>query len=286
MATKTKFTAEQKQEWKAQKQAEQKQLLEDAFSQLTSQEDWTNWIKFGRKNLSKYSLHNSLMIWSRKRNATLVHGKKQWEKDGVTLNDDAQALPIFAPQFINEKDENGNLVYDKNGKPKRRVGFYKVVYVYDISDTDAPEPVDPSEMRDIEGDDLIDFLPAFEGFARELGFIIRYQDDTGEAQGWCDFVNREIIVNKNLSGNSIIRTLVHELAHAYGDINYTDYGRGEAEVIVESATVMTLGILGYDVRNASVPYIAEWGEGDMSLLKKFTGTIDDLVKTLTEKAGI
>jgi hypothetical protein len=286
LATKTKFTAEQKQAWKEEKQAEQKQLLEDAFAQLTSQEDWTNWIKFGRKNLSKYSFHNSLMIWARKRNATLVHGKKQWEKEGVALNPDAQALPIFAPQFVNMKDENGNIIYDNNGKPKRRIGWYKVVYVYDISDTNAPEPKDPAIMREIEGDDLVDYLPEFESFARELGFVIRYREDTGEALGWCDFYNREIIVNKNLSGNAIIRTLVHELAHAYGDINYTDYDRGTAEVIVESATVMTLGMLGYDVRNASVPYIAEWGNGDMKLLKSFAATIDDLVKTLTSKAGM
>jgi hypothetical protein len=279
------FTAEQKAEYKRQKQDEQKALLEDAVSALTSSEAWTNWIKFGRSNLRKYSFNNALLIWSQKRDAKLVHGKVQWSKEDVELNDDAQPLTILAPVFGNEKDENGNIIYGSDGKPKKRVVFFRAVKVYDVSDTNAPETTDVQIMRDVEGDDLAEHLGELEGMAREMGIVVRFREDTGNAHGWYDAPNSEIVIKRDLSGNGIIRTLIHELCHAYGNVNYTDYSREEAEVLVESATVMALGMAGFDVSEASVPYIASWG-GDLEVLKKNALLVETLVNDISERLGV
>src|SRR5581483_1302381 len=284
MKTKRTFTAAEKQAWKEEQIAEQKRLLESAVAELTAEDAWMNWILYGRNNLRKYSFNNALMIWSQKKTATLVHGKKQWENEGIALNSDAKPIKIFAPMFFAKKDANGKEELDENGKPKKKVWF-KIVTVYDITDTDAPEAQAPV-MLDVEGDDLADHIAALEGFARDLGFFVRYQDDTGKALGWCDYQNHDIIVNKHLTGNGTVRVLVHELCHAYGDINYQDYGRENAEVLVESATLMALGLLGFDVSKSSVPYIAQWGEGSLDALKKYAATVDDLVRTLTNKMGV
>lgn len=278
------FSAEEKAEFKKQKQEEQKQLLENAVNSLATSEMWTNWVKFGRNNLRKYSFNNALLIWSQKRDAKLVHGKVQWSKEGVDLLDTAQPLTILAPVFGNERDENGNLVYGADGKPKKRVVFFRAVKVYDVSDTNAPAVTAVNPLREVDGDDLMVHLSALEGFARELGVVVRFREDTGDNHGWYDAKNSEIVINRNLPGNSIIRTLIHELCHAYGNVNYTDYTREEAEVLVESATVMTLGMVGFDVSDTSVPYIVSWG-GDLEVLKKNALLVDTLVNDISDRMG-
>lgn len=279
---KSSFTDEQKAAWKEEKQAEQRELLESALQNLASSEGWQNWIKFGRSNLRKYSFNNAMLIFMQKRDATRVAGKKQWEKQSVNLNTDAQAIKILAP-VMGTLRVDGVVQYDASGKPEKRVVFYKTVNVYDVSDTDAPAHEAPDFA--LEGDEMLEYWLPLTSFAHELGFFTKYQANTNGADGYVDFKTADIVINEKLSGNGQIRTLVHELCHAYGNVNYQDYSREDAEVLVEASTVMTLGIMGYDVRDASVPYIASWG-GDLKVLDKYAKLVDILVKTLTEKMGL
>lgn len=276
------YTAEEKQAWKQERLDEQKQLLENAVQELTTSEAWENFVKFGRANLSRLTLNNALLIWSQKRDARVVWGKKQWEKQSVTVNADAKPLRYFAPAgFYILKDKNGNEVLDRNGKPQKRM-FYRVVMGYDVSDTDA-SVTNINAMVELEGDDMIESLGPLEHFAFSLGYFVKYAEDTGNAHGWVDNNSHDIVINKNLSGNALVRTLIHELAHAYGNVNYDDYSREEAEVIVESATVMALGLVGYDVSEASVPYIASWSNGDLKALHKYVKLVDELAKELADQ---
>lgn len=287
MATATKskskqFTPEQKEQWKKEQAEQQKQMLKDAVAALTGSEAWTNWVKFGRSNLRRLSFNNALLIWSQRRDASVVWGRKQWEKQGVKLNADAQPIRYLAPQIFPLK-QDGKVVIGPDGKPAKRV-FFKTVTGYDVADTDAPAS-DFNPMVPLEGDDLLPKLDDLEHFAHELGFFVKYEENTGSADGWVNFKNHDIVINKNLSGNQTVRTLVHELAHAYGNVNYTDYSREDAEVIVESATVMALGMIGFDVSATSVPYIASWGT-DLKVLEKYAKLVDELVSTLTKKMGL
>jgi len=276
------YTPEEKQAWKEERLSEQKQLIEDAVSSLTASDAWESFVKFGRANLGRLTLNNALMIWSQKRDASVVWGKKQWEKKKVAVNTDAKPLRYFAPGgFYLVKDAQGNPVLDKNGNEQKRM-FFRVVTGYDVSDTDAPKS-DFNPMVELEGDEMMENLPGLEMFARRLGYTVDYREDTGKAHGWVDDRMWKIVVNKNLSGNALVRTLTHELAHAYGNVNYKDYSREEAEVIVESATVMALSLVGYDVTEASVPYIASWSNGDLKALHKYVKLVDELAKELARR---
>jgi len=271
------YTPEQRAEWKQARIAEQTALLESAVKELTTSEAWENFIKFGRSNLRRLSLNNALLIWSQRRDATVVWGEKQWTKQKVTINADAQKIKYLAPSgFFWLKDKNGDPILDKNGKQQRRM-FYRVVVGYDVKDTDAPTP-DINAMIELDGDDLFDYCAGLEQWARELGYSVVYEDGlTGGAHGLINDRTWQIKIDKNLSGNAIVCTLLHELLHVYGNVNYKDYDRATAEVLVESATVMSFGMLGFDVSDASVPYIAAWKDGDLDDLKTYMKLIDTLV---------
>ena len=278
------YSVEEKQAWKEERLSEQKQLLENSVATLTASDAWADFVKFGRANLSRLTLNNSLMIWAQKRDARIVWGKKQWEKQGVSLNENAKALKYFAPAgFYILKDANGNEVLDKNGNPQKRM-FFRVVSGYDITDTNAPEP-EMKDMVDVEGDDMMSALPGLEQFARLLGWTISYEDVPEKPMLGISIDERawQIRVDKNLSGNTLVYKLAYELARIYGNVNYTDYTKEEANVLTMSAATMALGLIGYDVSEITVPYIAAWSDGDLKALHKYVRLVDELAKELAHR---
>jgi hypothetical protein len=281
----TNWTPEQKQQWKQDRLDEQKQLVEDAVAELTTSEAWENFVKFGRANLGRLTLNNALLIWSQKRDAKIVWGRKQWlAKHNVNVNADATALRYFAPAgFFTYKDANGSPLLNADGSEKRGC-YFRVVTGYDISDTDAPATTWTPKIT-LEGDEMMDALPRLEQYARLLGFTVKYVESTelGGADGKVDNRTWTIFLDRNMGGNALVHTLVHELAHVYGNVNYKDYSREEAEVIVESAAVMALGLIGYDVSASAVPYIASWSNGDLKALHKYVKLVDELAQELADR---
>jgi hypothetical protein len=85
--------------------------------------------------------------------------------------------------------------------------------------------------------------------------------------------------------NAKVRTLIHELAHALG-VGYAEYGRDVAEVVVESAAMITCGSVGLDTSGESVPYIADWGDGSADALREYAGKVDQLATELEQACGL
>jgi hypothetical protein len=70
----------------------------------------------------------------------------------------------------------------------------------------------------------------------------------------------------------------HETVHALG-VGYAEYGRGRAEVIVDTATAIACSSVGLRVDGDSIPYIAGWGEtGELDAVTAFAKTIDELAR--------
>jgi hypothetical protein len=66
------------------------------------------------------------------------------------------------------------------------------------------------------------------------------------------------------------------LRHALG-VNYQQYSRAQAEVIVDSVTLLVLGGIGLDVSGETIPYVAGWGEdGALEAVTQFAQLIDAL----------
>jgi antirestriction protein ArdC len=179
---------------------------------------------------------------------------------------------------VKERDESGQ-------ETGERVVFFRSVPVFDIAQTDG-EPLPEVPREPIAGDSHAAFLEPLTAHARSLGFRVE-REPLEHAGGYCDHKARRIVVSSSLcSVNAEVRVLVHELAHAHG-VSYRDFGRADAEVIVETAGTIVCGSIGLDTSGEAIPYLAEWGEAnDLAAIRSYAATVDEIARELERACGV
>jgi antirestriction protein ArdC len=272
-----KFTAEERAEYKQQKRDEQRAAVERATRALLSSEGWRRWAET-RATFHRYSWGNCALIAMQRPEATQVAGFKAWQQLGRQIRKGEHAIRIMAPMSVKETDENG----EETGE---RVVFFRAVPVFDIAQTDG-EPLPEPPCEPITGDSHERYIAALEDHSRSLGYSVA-SEDLQHTGGYCDAKRKRIVVAEGIdSANARVRVLVHELAHAHG-VGYRDYGREDAEVIVETAAVIVCGALGLDTSGESIPYIAGWGEAnDVEAISKHAATVDEIASALEAACGL
>jgi hypothetical protein len=113
-------------------------------------------------------------------------------------------------------------------------------------------------------------------FATTLGFTVSIEPVRGSAGGFCDADAKRIVVDAAAAINGQVRVLGHEIAHAMG-VDYQQYTREQAEVIVDTVTFIVCAGVGLAVDGESIPYVAGWGEdGALEAVTEYAGLIDSL----------
>jgi hypothetical protein len=144
-----------------------------------------------------------------------------------------------------------------------------------------PTPLEPPSQP-LTGDTHAHLIAPTIAFAESLGYIVTFETIAG---GWCDTKTKTIVVDSDGPANARLRTLVHETVHALG-VDYQRYPRGQAEVIVDTTTLVVLGGLGLDVPGETVPYVAGWGEdGALEAVTAYAKTIDQLARRIEAALG-
>lgn len=70
-------------------------------------------------------------------------------------------------------------------------------------------------------------------------------------------------------------------------LGYEQYGREQAEVLVDCVTYCVLGAVGLDVGVESIPYIAGWGEdGALDAVSEYAQTIGTIARHLEDAIGV
>jgi len=271
------LTDSERAEYRQTKRAEQRAQVERATRALLSSEGWQAWAQ-SRATFHKYSMGNTMLIALQRPDASQVAGFKAWQQLGRQVRKGERSIKIMAPMAVKERDETG----EETGE---RIVFFRSVPVFDIAQTHGePLPEPPSEP--ITGDSHERYIAQLEEHARSLGYSVA-SEDLEHAGGYCDAKARRIVVSSNVEApNARVRVLVHELAHAHG-VGYADYGREDAEVIVETAAVIVCGALGLDTSGESIPYIAGWGEAsDLEAIGKHAATVDEIASALEAACGV
>lgn len=295
-ATKTRtknWTKEQKAEYAQAKRTEQREMLEAAVEQLCSSEGWLTYLRT-RSKFHKYSFQNTILIALQRKDATQVGSARMWREDfNRTIVKGEKAIKIFAPVPVYLKDDAGKPVTKEvDGKEVKVIDYvwFKTVPVFDVAQTEGdPVPVAP-ELQPIEGDSHAEYLLRAEQWADGQNYIIRFEEKGKRAKRGSANMSGDvatITINSSFPVNSQVRTTIHELAHVYGGVDYSEYSRQQAEVIVESAAFMICQNVGLDTSGMSIPYIASWGQDEdakaaLKTLREFAGKIDELVEAITE----
>jgi hypothetical protein len=144
-----------------------------------------------------YSIYNVFCILMSFPEASQVAGFQRWRSMGRFVKKGEKGIPILAPILVNEDPDDPD-------SDKILRGF-KIVYVYDISQTDGeplPDPPNwesPEKHKELE-EKLIQF-------ANKRGIQVNFLKLGGETQG----VSKGKLIEIDPSAGT--KTLVHEIAH-------------------------------------------------------------------------
>jgi DNA primase len=248
--------------------------------------------------------NNVLLIAAQRPDATAVAGFGAWKALGRQVNKGSTAIAILAPLTHRTTPAAGpgptaDRPPDQDTTPQAgpvegeqqpgasnsrggRVGGFKVVHVFDVSDTTgqplATRPV-PVMLAGQAPEGLWDAVATQ---VKALGFTLR-RGDCGGPNGITDFRHRTVTVRADVDDAQASKTLLHELGHALmhdptGLTTGTPAGttgpardpvaapartstelcRGRLEVEAESVAFLVASTHSLDTGAYTFPYVAGW----------------------------
>ena len=238
--------------------------LQDAVAEIVSGDDWKRMLEVASKFYG-YSFNNHLMIFLQRPDATVVAGFNRWKSLGRFVKKGEKGIAIFAPCKYKTKVEDD----DGNDKSFQQIRGFRVVHVFDISQTEGDDLSDLDAVRPklLDGSAPEGIWDALVAQADGAGFeVIRNQ--RGSENGYCDFSSKQIAVRPDVAPAQAIKTLIHELGHALLHSQELPSSKDVAEVEVESVAYIVCDAIGLDSGDYSFAYVARWAEGSTELLKE------------------
>ena len=195
-------------------------------------------------------------------------------------------IPQLAPMTYNKKteDENGEEVEEKKL-------FFREVFVFKFEDTEQLEgkPVIPVETSVVEKIDIeVEDYDLMEAKLIEIvennNFEFKYQEIHEEAlNGWCDFTNKELVIDKNMPNAQTIKTIIHEIGHMFAHEDFSQkLPRALKETEAESIAYVVSHHLGIDTSEYSIGYVTGWSDNEEFILLESVGRVSKTSKKILE----
>jgi len=225
--------------------------LNEGIANLTTSEEWIRYLDI-QSRFHRYSFGNVLLICQQFHEATQVAGFHAWHKIGRFVRKGEKAIFILAPMVYRNAETD-------DGDDERVVRGFKWVGVFDVSQTDGEEL--PEVCHRLAGDDPQGLYGQLVAVANSIGFSVVDHDFNGSTNGDCCHADHRIRVEVTNSPAQRVKTLAHEIAHAYLHAEYKD--RRLAELEAESTAYVVCQSLGLETGDYSFGYVATWaGSGD------------------------
>ncbi|GAA4469555.1 ArdC family protein [Novipirellula rosea] len=213
----------------------------------------------------RYSFRNVAMIYSQFPEATFVAGYNAWKKRGRWVKPGESGIAIFAPMASRKSDHSAS---DQKGdeaqtdSESENVFGFRVVYVFDVSQTDGDPVIEPAPILGEPGHNLDVLIDIY----RELEIKITFTQLPETVHGYS--LGGEVRINDDLDDQEAFRVLVHELAHELMHkeaVFYRSTMKPLVETEAEAVAFVVSTACGIDHLDRSADYIA-LHQGDSKLL--------------------
>ena len=219
-----------------------------------------------------YSFNNCMLIALQFPEATLIQGFHAWRKMGRTVIKGQKGIGIIAPMVYKAKTKDEGKPKSEEPDDKRAVRGFKVVHVFDVSQTEGDELPEFAKVTGDPGSNIA----AMEQVIRNDGIELLYETIPGGAQGLSK--KGTILVAPELEPAKTLMTLVHEYAH---EKLHADPERRKSttktirETEAEAVAHVVCQALGIESLEHSADYIQLY-HGDQEVLFK---SMDEIQKT-------
>ena len=252
--------------------------------------------------LHNYSPKNIQLLLSQNKNISMVAGFNTWKKDFQrTVNKGEKSLKIWMPFTVKQKDENGKIKLDDQGKPITFTGF-KLGSVFDVSQTNGKDiPKALYELSETK-EDYQDLYRSLRATLQESQIDIEWKN-LPEAKGYYSPTENKIVLKSGLSSTHTIKTILHEMAHSRlhkdGSFDKLSEAYKLQELQAESIAYVVSNHFGIDTGAYSFGYLASWSddkkglsdfESQLSIIqseaKKIIDTVDAKLEKIKKKGTI
>ena len=230
--------------------------LSAGIAELTTSEMWTQYLDVQSK-FYRYSPNNVMLLLLQNENVTRVAGYKKWKELGRQVMAKESALRILAPMTYKRDD-------GLEGEKTSEIRGFKMVPVFDISQTEGPELPDVvSKLEGLAPEGVFEKLTVF---AESIGFRVeRPESLESGANGDTTHSEGRIRVVASNSEAQQAKTLAHEIGHALlhdpESPATKDVARGLKELEAESCAYVICTALDMDTSGYSFGYVAGWAGG-------------------------
>ena len=153
----------------------------------------------------QYSFNNILLIMMSYPQASRVAGFHAWNKLNRYVRKGEHGIPILAPILVTVKDEKQ--------EPTSFLRGFKVVFVFDISQTEGEPLAEVPSWKSVEKNALLQ--ERLVGYAQENGITVTEQALPNEIQGVSK--GRSILIAPVAGTSTLIHEIAHELMHRRPD---------------------------------------------------------------------
>lgn len=226
--------------------------IKEGLRNINTDADWQQYLQFQSRFYS-YSARNAMLIYAQNPRATYVKGYRAWNSLGRYVKRGAKGIAILAPCHRRKKDEED--VPPDNGK----ISGFRIVYVYDVSDTAGSDEQLPVLVTGLRGDGAEE-----ERLYEKLKSIVSTRYTVEEAEGMAAKGSYTkdtgvIAIKADQSHGQKVKTLLHEYAHGIDFAMYPGKSSREIrEVVAEGAAYVVAQHLGLDTAAYSMGYIKTW----------------------------
>ncbi len=272
------------------------QLLKDGVKDYFQSDTYKQYLTTMSK-FHNYSPRNIQLILMQNPEASHVASFKKWKDEFErSVNKGEKSLRIFAPMTLKKRDPKTNEpLLDENGNEQTFISF-KLVPVFDVSQTDGKEL--PKPIYELEGtyEDYGNLYKSAKEVSEANGVPLSFSKDTKGSNGFYSVTNNEIVIKQGMSEQQTLKTIFHEMAHSdlhnMEKLQETPLKRSTAELQAESVAFVVASHYGLDTSEYSFGYLATWTddpdglsdlEGQIKIVQKEADSLISRIDKTLEK---